>query len=179
MTAAELSQRAALDDEARNLARPDLPVRAYVEQLAAGGRLREAIAVLAQLLPNRNAVAWALESIRRVPDAAAAKPVEAVERWLADSNDETRRGAWVSAEHAGVDTPAGCLALAVFLSGGSLAPPETQVAPEPEPHLCGQIAAGAISMAVASDPVNAPDHFRAILDRGFQLVRELKIWEEK
>ena len=133
---------------------------------------------MAQLLPKRHTVAWALESIRRVP-AAAGPPEQAIERWLAEGTDETRRAAFQAAEQSGIDTPAGCLAFAVFLSGGSLAPPDTQVAPEPEPHLCAQIAAGAMSMAVAMDPQNAPDHFRAFLDRGFQLAKELKIWEEK
>jgi hypothetical protein len=178
MTATELCRRAALDDQARELAKPDVSARAYVEQLAAGGRLREAIAGLAQLLPNREAVAWGLESIRRVP-AAKEQPAEAVERWLADANDETRRAALAAAERAGIGTPAGCLSLAIFFSGGSLAPPDTQVAPEPEPHLCLRMVAGAIAMAVALDPPNAADHFRAILDRGFHLAKELKIWEEK
>ena len=149
-----------------------------VEQLAAGGRLQEAVAAMAQLLPKRTAVSWALESIRRVP-AAKGRPEEAVERWLAEGSDETRRAALEAAQQSGMDTPAGCLALAVFLSGGSLAPPDTQVAPEPEPHLCAQVAAGAMSMAVAMDPQNAADHFRAFLDRGFQIAKQQKIWEEK
>src|SRR5205809_1073020 len=38
MTVLELCDRAALDEEARDLARPEMPVRAYLEQLAAGGR---------------------------------------------------------------------------------------------------------------------------------------------
>jgi hypothetical protein len=178
MTATELCDRAALDEEARQLAGPDVPLRAYIEQLAAAGRLREAVAALAQLLPKRDAVAWALESIRRVP-AATVKPMEAIERWLADGSDENRRSALAAAEQSGIGTPPGCLCLAIFLSGGSLAPPDTQVAPEPEPYLCAQMAAGAMALAVALDPIHATEHFRAILDRGFHLAQGRKIWEEK
>ena len=72
MTVAELCDRVELDEEARQLAAPDMPVRAYVEQLASGGRLREAAASLAQLLPKKDAIAWGLDSVRRVPAAAAA-----------------------------------------------------------------------------------------------------------
>ena len=36
------------------------------EQLARGGRLREAVGVLAQVLPKSEAIAWGLESIRQV-----------------------------------------------------------------------------------------------------------------
>ena len=183
MTVLELCDRAELDEQARELARPEMPVRAYLEQLASGGRLREAAAGLAQLLPKRDAVAWGLECIHRVP-AAAAKPtagraLEAIEQWLADANDERRRAALPAAEHAGIGTPAGCLAFAIFLSGGSIAPPDTQVAPEPEPHLCARMVAGAIAMAAALDPQNATEHFRAFLDRGFHLAAECKLWEEK
>jgi hypothetical protein len=183
MTLAELCERAEFDEETRELAKPELPVRACVEQLAAGGRLREAVGAIAQLLPKKEAIRWGLESIRRVP-AASAKPgsegaMQAVEEWLAGASDEKRRAALRSAEQVGIGTPAGCLGLAVFLSGGSMAPPDTPVAPEPEPYLSARMVAGAMSMAVALDPQNAVKHFRSFVDRGFQMAQDLKIWEEQ
>ena len=83
-----------------------------------------------------------------------------------------------SAEQAGIGTPAGCLGLAVFLSGGSIAPPDTPFAPEPEPYLSARMVASAMSLAVALDPQNAVKHFRSFVDRGFQMAEDLKIWEE-
>lgn len=183
MTVSELCERAELDEQARELAQPGMPVRAYVEQLAAGRRLREAAGALAQLLPRRDAISWGLESVRLVT-AAGSQPkagpaFEAVEQWLDDDSDERRRAALPAAEQTGIGTPAGCLALAVFFSGGSIAPPDTQVAPEPAPHLSGKMVALAMSLAVALDPQNEAQHLRVFLDRGFKSAADLKIWEEK
>src|ERR1041385_4159722 len=152
MTVAELCSRAELGEEARELAAPAIRVRAYVEKLASAGRLREATAALAQLLPKKDAIRWGLESVRKVPEAATApgadRAMRAVEAWLATADDGTRRAAMQAAEQAGVATPAGCLGFAVFLSGGSIAPPDTPVAPEAEPHLSGKMTAAALALAV-------------------------------
>lgn len=165
------------------MAAPDIPVRAYIEKLAHGERVRDSIGALAQVLPNGNAIAWGLHSIRRVSVAISGPKAEAalraVEEWMADATDDRRRAAWQAGEQAGIGTPAGCLAFAVFLSGGSMAPAEAPVEPEPAPHMCGRIVAGAMSLAVAMDPRNAPELLRSFLDQGMHLARELKIWEEK
>lgn len=183
MTALELSQRAELDEELQQTAAPDLPVRDFIQQLARGERLPEAVGVLAQAMPKREAIAWGLESVRQV-EAALAKPksapaLQAVDDWLAKPEEPRRRAAHEAAQQAGYGTPAGCLGLAVFLSGGSMAPESAPVAPEPEPHLCAKIVAGAILMAAVADPSNAPKHFLSFLDRGFARADEIKLWEEK
>jgi hypothetical protein len=182
MTVAELCSRAELGDEARELAASGIPVRAYVEKLASSGRLRDAAAALAQLLPKKDAIRWGLESVRKVPEAGTRPGAEgalrAVEGWLSAADDGTRRAAMQAAEQAGVATPAGCLGFAVFLSGGSIAPPDTPVAPEPEPQLSGKMTAAALALAVALDPRHEAENFRAFVDRGLKLANELKIWEE-
>src|SRR5579862_7333544 len=71
LTAVRLCQDAGLDEKACEGAPPDQPVRAWVEQLARNGQQRETVAALAQLLPARNAVAWALGVIRRIVPPAA------------------------------------------------------------------------------------------------------------
>jgi hypothetical protein len=182
MTVAELCSRADLGEDAKALAAPDMPVRAFVEQVAKAGRLRDAAAALAQLLPKKKAIGWGLESVRKVPEASQ-KPgsdaaLQAVDDWLADDDDAKRRAAMSAAEQVGVATPAGCLCLAVFLSGGSIAPPNTPVAPEAEPHLSGRMTASALALAVALDPRHETEHFRAFVDSGFQMASDLKVWEE-
>ena len=96
MTVAELCDRAELDEETRALATPEMPVRAYVEQLAAAGRLRETAGALAHLLPKKEAIRWGLESIRRVPAASETGgrgAMKAVEDWLGGADDGKRRAA--------------------------------------------------------------------------------------
>ena len=183
MTVEELCERADLDEKARQLAKPEMPVRAYVEQLAAGGYHRAAIKALLHLLPQRDAIAWGLESVRKVEPAAAkskAGPVlKAVEEWVEDPTDERRRATMTAAEQAGTGSPAGCLGLAVFLSGGSMAPPHVQQGPEPAPYLYAKAVGGAMAMAAVEEPRKAADSLRVFVDRGFERAAELKIWEEK
>ncbi|HZU28635.1 MAG TPA: hypothetical protein VFA04_24130 [Bryobacteraceae bacterium] len=141
---------------------------------------RDAIAVLGQVLPSRVGILWALDSVRRIaPPAegsAAAAALLAVEEWLNDPNDDRRRAAGDLASKAGYGSPAGCIGLAVFLSGGSMGPKDSP-GPEPKPGLCGRAISGGISLAVATDPRNAPQHRRAILDDGFRRADQAGIWK--
>jgi len=183
MTVAELNERADLNEEARQLATPDMPVRTYVEQLAKTGLHRAAISALLQLLPKPDAIAWGLESVRKV-EPATAKPkasdvLAAVDAWLEDPTDERRRAALAAAEQAGVGSPAGCLGLAVFLCGGSLAPPHVNPGPEPAPYLYAKAIGGAMAMAAVQEPVKAPEYLRLFVDRGFEWASRRKIWEEE
>ncbi|MGH9558081.1 MAG: DUF6931 family protein, partial [Bryobacteraceae bacterium] len=158
------------------------------ERLARSGEIRAAIAALAQSLPAAEAVAWALASIRQIEPAGAkpeaAKPeflaaIESIERWLAEPNDELRRAAKLAADRAGIATPAGCLALAIFFSGGSIAPAEAPAAPQAPPEVCGKMVAGAMNLAAALDPRNAPERLRAFFDQGMRAAAKLKIWEKE
>jgi hypothetical protein len=176
MTVKELWERAELDEEARQVAPPETPARTYVEALARAGRVREAIAALAQLLPRHDAIAWGLESIRRIGPPAALKSVE---DWLAEPTEERRRAAMQAAGTAGYATAGGCLALAVFLSGGSVAPVGAPVEPQPAPNLCGKMVACAMALAAAADPQHASGHLRSFQDRGWAVANERNVWEEK
>ena len=184
MTTLELCDRAELKEDARSVAPPNTPVRLFVQQLARRGLAQEAIGALAQLLPQRACISWGLNSIRQVTAAAetpqAGPALKAVEQWIADPNDELRRAAYKAGKQADLSTPAGCLALGVYLSGGSLAPLEAPVMPiEAAPHLCGKTVAIAMAAAVAMDPRNAAELRAAFLDQGFHLAEQLKIWEQE
>src|SRR5689334_14254642 len=102
MTVTELCSRAELGEDARALAAPEMPIRAYVEQLAGSGQLRDAAAALAQVLPKKDAIAWGLASVRKVPEAGkrpgAEGALQAVEAWLAGADDGKRRAAMQAAE---------------------------------------------------------------------------------
>jgi hypothetical protein len=96
----------------------------------------DALHLAAHALPISEGIWWgslcAWEFYR--PEAAAheAEALHAVVSWLQERSDPLRRAAESAARHAGVATPAGALALAVFFSGGSLAPAGLpEVAPDP------------------------------------------------
>lgn len=183
MTALELCELAALDPEAQKAAQSGLPLRTFIEQLARVGQVRAGVSALAQVLPKGEAIAWGLASVRTI-EAAIIKPggaaaAELIEQWLKEPNEERRRAARDLAGKVGLATPAGCLAMAVFYSGGSMAPPESPVSPEPAANICGKMVAGAMSLAVALDPVRAAEHLRGFLDRGMRLANERKIWEKE
>jgi hypothetical protein len=182
MTITELCDRAGLNEEAREMASPNMAIREYIQHLAQSERLRDAIRALAQLLENHDSIAWGLASIQRI-NTVSAKPaagtaVRSVEHWLADPNDERRRAAMQAAEQAGFGTAAGLLALAVFLSGGSMAPADAPVSPEPAPHLCARAVTGAMALAVAWEPQNAAVLLRSFLDHGFRVAEQRKIWTQ-
>jgi hypothetical protein len=183
MTTPELLQRAGLDDEARQLAAPEMPVRTYLETLVRAGRARDGVNSLAQVLPRGEAIAWGLESIRAVEPAVkrpgAAEAVQAIEEWLKEPNDDRRRSVKAAGDQAGIGTPAGCLAFAVFLSGGSMAPAEAPVAPEPPPHVCARMVAGSLGLAVALDPRTTLERLKAFFENGFRRADQLKVWEQE
>ena len=102
------------------------------------------------------------------PKQAAA--LQATQRWVQSPTDENRRAAYTAAEAATFGTPAGCVALAAFLSGGSLAPPDLQAVPPPE-YACGQAAGSAIVIAgIVSSPEKAPQKYARFLAEGFAIA---------
>ena len=183
MTAQELCERAELGDGARQMAQSGLPARTLIEQMVRGGEIRASIGALAQVLPRAEAIAWALASIRGIEPVlqktGAAKAVESIEKWLAEPGEERRRAVRIAADQAGIRTPAGCLGMAVFYSGGSIGPPDSPAAPEPPPALCGKMICGAIALAVALDPRQAPQRLRAFFDAGMRRANDLKVWEKE
>ena len=87
--------------------------------------------------------------------------------------------AFPAAEAAGLGHPAGCTALAAFLSGGSLAPPKLPDVP-PADHLTADCVASALQIAaVLNDPAKAPDHHRAFLDVGLDVARGKNRWKDR
>lgn len=183
MTAQQLCELAGLNGEAQKLAQSGLPARTLIEQLVRGGEIRSGLGALAQVLPKAEAIAWGLASIRSVEPAiqtaGAPGAVQAIEKWLAEPGEERRRAVREAADRAGIATPAGCLGMAVFYSGGSIGPAESPVSPEPARHVCGKMVAGAIALAVALDPVRAAERLRGFFDGGMRRANELKIWEKE
>jgi hypothetical protein len=124
----------------------------FFDDLRAQGRDDEAAMFLGQALPRFEVVSWAARTVRdltpveRSPDGDALK---AALLWLQDPSEIRRRAAFDAAQLAGDTAPQRLCALAVFFSGGSLAPENLQPVPAPK-EVAGRFAAGAVLAAASA-----------------------------
>jgi hypothetical protein len=150
----------------------DLAAVAALAPAAAFATLREqdpmgAARFVAQCLPRADAARWMAAclgqaEVERPPARAAA--LKAVRRWVAYPSDEARRLAFDAGGAAGWDTMEGMACLAVFLSGGSIAPAGQEVPVSPPQGAFGQVAAGAVLLAASAQGVPAfPAQLAAML----------------
>src|SRR5215831_10338486 len=118
--AIEVCSHFVLGDTARKLLTPELTAGKYLQLLIQNKQYIDAVRLLAYALPTKEAIMWANSCARQFCEANPAEKlsaaVDAVDRWLAEPNDENRRAALKAAEGAEFGTPAGSSALAVFFS---------------------------------------------------------------
>ena len=156
---------------------------AYVEVLLKGDHADEAISFLAYGLPKREAVWWGLRCVREVLPEELTEPETAalasVDTWLAEPNDEHRRGCFAAAEAATYSTPAGCIALSVFFTEGSMAPVDCPEVPVGEGFCARTVAAAVHLSAVMYEPQKAPETSRGFVDLGIEVASQPAPWEEE
>lgn len=174
---------AELSDEALALLKPEFDPRAFVERLTEAKMYRDAVQFLAHALPKREAVWWAWVAARRAsganPPPKIAAALKATEDWISNPSDESRRAARAAGEKAEFRTPAGCVGLAVFLSGGSLAAPGAPEVP-PGEYLSAKMVSGAVVVAaLATEPEKGPEKFQSFISQGLEVARRIKLWEPK
>lgn len=146
----------------------------FFRDLRARGETMAALAYVASALPKLEAIDWALSSLPPLDPAAedfAARMLlrDTVQRWLGEPDDENRRAVERLAEQAESDWPEALIGLAVFFSGGSIAPEDSAPVPA-EPGLMGQLVAGAMLSVVAADAAAGPGLAGRILDLADQLA---------
>lgn len=154
---------------------------AFVERLRGAELLEDAVRVVAAILAPRESVWWAWMTVRAAtPDDAAQEITDAlsvIERWLREPSDPNRRAAFSAGEAADLSTPVGCVALATFFSGGSIAPPEVEPV-YPPPHLASRLLAAAIFLSsVAEAPETAPEKLARALEQGMHVARRVGVWK--
>lgn len=95
---------------------------AFLKRLAQGPAPSEAIGFCAFVLPRREAVWWALQSLRAMLPAGAPQDtaMAAADAWVRDPRDETRRAALAAGETGDSAAPGSWVALAAGYSGGSM-----------------------------------------------------------
>jgi hypothetical protein len=170
-----------LEEEALALLQKGDSLRQYLDRLIAAAQYPAAFGLLAGTLPLREAIWWACRCIRQAGDPPAGPPTEALavaERWVVDPTEENRRAAQAAAQAVGGTHPAYCAALAVFLSGGSLAPPGLPVVP-PEAGLAARAVNGAALMALVFEkPETAPARAQSYRDLGLAVGSGADRWNQ-
>jgi hypothetical protein len=160
---ADLAVSAELSDDAKSKLHADATPSAFMRELVSAGLLVDAVKYLAQAIGPERAISWSLACVKelraeRFPESAPA--LAAFDAWVNDPSDANRRAA---AEVAGKG-PEKSLGLAIFFSGGSIAPPDVNAIPPP-PRLAEKLAAGAIMLAVVGEqPENAVERYRQCIE---------------
>lgn len=181
--AAEICQQVELGERSRGKLRPEIAPAEFLDALMGEGLFLDAARFLAHALPKQEAVWWACQCARAVAGQGiaetAAAALTAAETWVEDPTDEHRRAALLAAEAAGIGTPAGCTALAAFLSGGSVAPKDCpEVAPGA--HLTGRSVAGAVTIAaVQTEPEKMTEKLKNFVNSGIDVASGKSRWKPR
>jgi hypothetical protein len=179
LTLPELLEVAELGPEAEALYQPGQGHRRYVAALVGGEEYAAAVLFLAHALPRREAIWWAWSCAREAsgeePPPAVRAALDATQQWITEPNDANGRAAFEAAEALGAGTPAGSAALAVFLSGESLAPPGVDSVP-PGPFGGAKALAGSIILSAVAEPAAAAVRFRESITKALELATRLRLW---
>lgn len=172
-TASDVTRLVDLSADAKAFLLPELSPQGYLDLMVQAELVGDAIRFLAFALPVREAIWWACvvtnASLPSRTDIEAACLQKAA-AWVYAPNDQRRRACLAAAEAAGLEGAAAYAALAVFWSGGSLAPEGMADAPA-HPSL-GAIGAGAsILLALTSgEPLALRDRFWVAMQRGVDIA---------
>jgi hypothetical protein len=180
-TLADLADVAGIGDEGKQLLQPQHKPHEYLSALTGAGQHPDAVRLLAHALPRREGVWWAWATAKRASGAEPPPPIkaalDATERWIAQPTEDNRRNAMARAEAVGFDAPAGCAALAAFLSGPTVAPPHIEQAVPPPEYGAAKAIAGAILIsAMVTEPDKAAEKMHGALLQGLEVVAKIKLW---
>ena len=181
-----LLERAAPDDDAIALLDPRHSLDALYSAWTAQSLFPSALRLIVGVLPSRESVWWFWVSARYVTQAEGGTPatadvhktLSAIEQWIVRPEDDARRAAWDAGTAAGMDTPVGMIAAAVFLSGTSVAPANMAPVPPP-PGVAMPLVAGAILLSAASvqQPEQIVPTMSAFAAQGLEIIKRLGGWD--
>jgi hypothetical protein len=170
MTVKEISEISNLSEGARALVQEDSTPPAYLDSLEKQELYQDAIRFLAHKLPTDAGVKWASACVRelRAPDPKEQKdePLDASDQWIKAPGDPTRWAAKEASDEAKTAGPSKLVAMAVFLSGGSVSPPGGPETPPP-PYSAQKMIAGSVLVAVVChEPQKAAERYKRALQMG-------------
>jgi hypothetical protein len=169
MTVKELSESAALSDPALALVREESTPTSFLEELEKKELFQDAIRFLAFKLPTDTGIKWASACVRdlRSPENKEKdEPLDAADQWIKTPGDPTRWAAKNASDKSKKNGASNLVAMAVFLSGGSLAPAGAPMTPPPK-YAAQKLIAGSIQVAVVGyEPAKASERYRKALAKG-------------
>ncbi|MFO0823560.1 MAG: hypothetical protein U0792_10660 [Gemmataceae bacterium] len=175
-SATEICRLFALQPPARSLLTPGVPTREFFHTLVAAGHLADARRLLAHAMPPRRSIWWATLCLHHAAEQVPfetpeeTQAFEAALRWVVGPSEATRRVAEVAAWNAEPTTAAGILAMACFLSGGSISRPELPPV-IPASHLSGRLSGVVVYLAsVRFDPAKYLHHLQEYLAIGEEVA---------
>lgn len=144
----------------------------------------EAMQLAGHALERREAVWWALQCVKTVPELTAEEPakeaIQAAENWFGDFEDNDRRIAFDKAQIVGLEEPAALPGTAAFFCEGSIAPVTVEQEVKPDEKAVFALASAAATLtAVAVDPKLAKDRYKAFLQLAQDVAEKKNRWPEK
>ncbi len=147
----------------------------YFETLRHNGEDGQAALFIASALPRLEAITWVAKALPQPlednPDFRGRRQLrDMVQRWIDDPDDESRRAIFALAENADTEWPETLLGLAVYFSGGSIAPDD--LAPVlPEPEIAAHLAAAALQSAA----IEYADTDESLMSRALDLAHNVAV----
>ena len=180
-TAAKVLERYEASPQATALVTADMAPRRFVDLLLAESLNDDAITFLAYALPRREALWWGLRCVKEVtppqPKQEIAAALEAAGAWIDSPDEERRRASMTAAEAATYGTPAGCIALAVFFSEGSMSPPDCPAVPVGEWFCARTVAAAVILASMAKGPEEIVPSAQRFARAGIEAANARAPWD--
>lgn len=130
----------------------DAPSLQFVNALVAAGDLRNAVSFCAYLLPRREAVWWACQSVRTVSGRVSGVDdarLQAAEAWVSEPEERQRWAALDLGMEGEKTSPATWVALAAGWSGGAMVRNDHNAGQAP-PHATPKAVIAAIQLCTAS-----------------------------
>lgn len=164
-----------MSEPARALVREDSTSSTYLDSLEKQELFQDAIRFLAHQLPTDAGVKWASACVKelRSPEGKEQKddPLDAADRWIKAPGDPSRWAAKDAADKAKTTGPSNLVAMAIFLSGGSVSPPGGPETPPPQ-YAAQKMIAGSVLVAVVShEPQKATERYKRAIKMGKELDR--------
>lgn len=179
--ATALARDLELSDEGRALLRNDQSPDQFLSLLGSHHHYNDGLQFLSRWLPIREAVWWACECLWHLDRPTPSRKVDeealrAAVQWVVEPTEPHRRAAEQAADAASMSAPAGCIAQAVFWSGGSISLCDLP-AVEPPPHAAARMIALALILATAGSPAQE-QHRHRFLHLGYQVATGRNHWEQ-